>query len=135
MFKLNFVGNDGIEHALLETEASCVFCSHETLPKLATVSTKCSKYVKNIVVMSSQIHKNFDASKVAQSIQVKSFENVSMIGAKRILANDVTINPPTANDCAIIMYTSGSTGKPKGNIFLVLYNLVQKGCLENLIPQ
>ena len=119
--KLNFLGNDGIEHALFETEASCVFCSHETLPKLATVSEKCSKYLKNIVVMSSQIHKKFDASKVAQSIQVRSYEDLSEIGAKRVLADDVTINPPKADDCAIIMYTSGSTGKPKGITYLNFY--------------
>ena len=67
--------------------------------------------------MSSQIHKNFDASKVADSIQVRTFENVSEMGAKRILKNDVIISPPTANDCAIIMYTSGSTGKPKGIVW------------------
>ena len=65
--------------------------------------------------MSSQVQKHFDASKVAKGIQVMSFERVSELGAARILAGDLTINPPNTNDCAIIMYTSGSTGKPKGN--------------------
>ena len=90
-------------------------CSHETLAKLAVVSSACSQYMKNIVVMSSQVQKHFDASKVAKGIQVMSFERVSELGAARILAGDLTINPPNTNDCAIIMYTSGSTGKPKGN--------------------
>merc|ERR1711963_1062666 len=117
------LGNDGIEHALLETEASCVFCSHETLSKLATVSGKCSKYLKNIVVMSSQLQKNFDARKVAQGIQVSSFEKVSDLGRAKILANDFKVSPPQPNDCAIIMYTSGSTGKPKG-VMLSHRNLI-----------
>ena len=108
------LGNDGIEHALLETEASCVFCSHETLPKLATVSSKCTQYLKNIVVMPSQLQKSFDSTQVDQSINTRSYESVSKLGAAQILANNVTINPSQANDCAIIMYTSGSTGKPKG---------------------
>ena len=115
------LGNDGIEHALLETEASCVFCSHETLPKLATVSSKCTQYLKNIVVMPSQLQKSFDSTQVDQSINTRSYESVSKLGAAQILANNVTINPSQANDCAIIMYTSGSTGKPKGKYLSILY--------------
>jgi len=117
------LGNDGIEHALLETEASCVFCSHETLPKLATVSSKCTQYLKNIVVMPSQLQKSFDSTQVDQSINTRSYESVSKLGAAQILANNVTINPSQANDCAIIMYTSGSTGKPKG-VMLSHCNLI-----------
>jgi long-chain acyl-CoA synthetase len=117
------LGNDGIEHALMETEASCVFCSHETLPKLATVSSKCTQYLKNIVVMSSQLKNSFDSTQVDPSINVRSYESVSKLGAAQILANNVTINKPQANDCAIIMYTSGSTGKPKG-VMLSHCNLI-----------
>ena len=102
----------------METEASCVFCSHETLPKLATVSSKCTQYLKNIVVMSSQLKNSFDSTQVDPSINVRSYESVSKLGAAQILANNVTINKPQANDCAIIMYTSGSTGKPKGKFLL-----------------
>ena len=65
--------------------------------------------------MSSQLEKNFDASKVAQGIQVSSFEKISDLGRAKLLANDMKKTPPKPNDCAIIMYTSGSTGKPKGN--------------------
>ena len=64
--------------------------------------------------MSSQLQKNFDASKVAKGIQVSSFEKVSELGRDKILSNDIEVNSPKPNDCAIIMYTSGSTGKPKG---------------------
>ena len=64
--------------------------------------------------MPSQLEKNFDASKVAQGIQVSSFEKISDLGRAKILANDIKTTPPKSNDCAIIMYTSGSTGKPKG---------------------
>lgn len=117
------LGNDGIEHALMETEASCVFCSHETLPKLATVSSKCTQYLKNIVVMSSQLKNSFDSTQVDPSINVRSYESVSKLGAAQILANNVTINQPEANDIAIIMYTSGSTGKPKG-VMLSHCNLI-----------
>ena len=102
----------------METEASCVFCSHETLPKLATVSSKCTQYLKNIVVMSSQLKNSFDSTQVDPSINVRSYESVSKLGAAQILANNVTINQPKANDVAIIMYTSGSTGKPKGKFLL-----------------
>jgi long-chain acyl-CoA synthetase len=117
------LGNDGIEHALMETEASCVFCSHETLPKLATVSSKCTQYLKNIVVMSSQLKNSFDSTQVDPTINVRSYESVSKLGAAQILANNVTNNKPQANDCAIIMYTSGSTGKPKG-VMLSHCNLI-----------
>ena len=120
------LGNDGIEHALLETEASCVFCSHETLPKLATVSSNCTQYLKNIVVMPSQLQKSFDSTQVDQSINTRSYESVSKLGAAQILANNVTINPSQANDCAIIMYTSGSTGKPKGKYLSIYVYLSNK---------
>ena len=111
----------------METEASCVFCSHETLPKLATVSSKCTQYLKNIVVMSSQLKNSFDSTQVDPSINVRSYESVSKLGAAQILANNVTINKPQANDCAIIMYTSGSTGKPKGKFLLRCLFVLQDG--------
>ena len=47
--------------------------------------------------MSSQIHKNFDASKVAESIKVRTFENVSEMGTKRILKNPLTHMDTTPN--------------------------------------
>ena len=117
------LGNQGIVHALTETEASCVFCSHETLDKLVAVSPECSQYLKNVVVMKSQLHNSFDTSKMAEGIKVSSFEDVSEWGAARISAKNVEFNQPSPHDTAIIMYTSGSTGKPKG-VMLSHNNLI-----------
>ena len=117
---LSILGNDGIVHALTETESSCVFCSHETLAKLSAVSSHCSSFLKNVIVMSSQLQKGFDASQIAQGIQVRSYENLSELGK---LSKGVEFSRPQANDCAIVMYTSGSTGKPKG-VMLSHCNLI-----------
>ena len=59
------LGSNGIVHALTETEASCVFCSNETLPKLMGVSSECSKTIKNVVVMTSQLCSDFDSTQMA----------------------------------------------------------------------
>ena len=77
--------------------------------------------------MSSQLKNSFDSTQVDPSINVRSYESVSKLGAAQILANNVTINQPKANDVAIIMYTSGSTGKPKGKFLLQCLFVLQDG--------
>ena len=124
------LGNDGIIHALTETEASVAFCSHDTLTKLAAVSGHCPD-LKHVVVMKSQIKTAFDASTMAPGIQVQTFDSVCNL---RIFQKDVGPSGgdavalekpkgPSPSDVAIIMYTSGSTGKPKG-VMLSHNNLI-----------
>ena len=118
------LGNQGIIHALTETEATCVFCSHETLPKLNQVASECSKFLKYVIVMRSPLHPTFDATQIEkQNIKSYSFEDILDLGGKFEKNIEEGSTKPSAHDTAIIMYTSGSTGKPKG-VMLTHNNLI-----------
>ena len=117
------LGNQGIVHALTETEASCVICSHETLPKLLAISSECKGFLKHVVVMKSPLKKDFDATTMAEGIKVHSLEEISKMGEARISNEEIKFNQPSPHDTAIIMYTSGSTGKPKG-VMLTHNNMI-----------
>jgi len=120
------LGNDGIIHALTETKTSVAFCTHDTLKKLAQVSSECPD-LKHVVVMKSQLRAEFDASTMREGVMVQTFDSVMNLRIFRSEAGPSCGNDalaigqprggpegPRPNDTAIIMYTSGSTGKPKG---------------------
>jgi len=128
------LGDDGITHALSETEVNTVICSHETHGKLLQVLSKEREKipnVKNVVIMEDLAGKPIDTRKCPEGVRCIKFTEVI---AKGDVEKAVTRKgcPPGPDDIAIIMYTSGSTGKPKG-VMLSHHNLVNSmGSLCNI---
>lgn len=107
------LGNDGVLHALGETEVALLICSDETLPKVAGVIGQCQS-VKNIIAFESQVDGRLHSTEAV----LKANPNVNIFGYMDMMSlklpKALPLCPPRPKDCAIIMYTSGSTGNPKG---------------------
>jgi len=127
------LGDDGIIHAISETEVSTVICSYETFGKLCSVLNKDGDKVpcvKNIVVMEDLAGKPIDPRKVPEGIKCIRFEEVVSKGDVSMVTRKSC--PPGPDDIAIVMYTSGSTGQPKG-VMLSHHNLTcAMGSLSNI---
>jgi len=128
------LGDDGIIHAIGETEVSTIICSYETFPKLCSVLTKDRDkvpYVKTVIVMEDLARKPIDTRKVPEGVQCVTFQEVVAKGAETSTVTRKSC-PPGPDDIAIVMYTSGSTGQPKG-VMLSHHNLVcAMGSLSNI---
>ncbi|KAH8386859.1 hypothetical protein KR093_003075 [Drosophila rubida] len=116
------LGDDGVTHCILETEATTVITSHELLPKLMSLMPNCPK-VRTVIYMENQLHR-FTLP------DFKPDKRVGVIPFSRIIRNGIYSKcenvPPKADDLAIIMYTSGSTGTPKGVM------LSHKNCIATM---
>jgi len=129
------LGDDGISHALEETEVNTVICSWDTHIRLLQILTKEKEklsHVKNVVIMEDLAGKPVDIRKAPEGVKCIRFKEVV---AKGDVARAVTRLgcPPGPDDIGIIMYTSGSTGKPKG-VMLSHHNLVcAMGSLCNIV--
>jgi len=129
------LGDDGISHALEETEVNTVICSWDTHIRLLQILTKEKEklsHVKNVVIMEDLAGKPVDIRKAPEGVKCIRFKEVV---AKGDVDRAVTRLgcPPGPDDIGIIMYTSGSTGKPKG-VMLSHHNLVcAMGSLCNIV--
>lgn len=128
------LGDDGICHALEETEVNTVICSFDTYLKLLQLLAKEEKlaHVKNVVVMEDLAGKPVEVRKAPEGVRCIRFKEVV---AKGDVDRAVTRLgcPPGPDDIGIVMYTSGSTGKPKG-VLLSHHNLVSAmGSLCNIV--
>lgn len=104
------LSDNGIAHALNETEVPLVFTSFDLLPRMSRILNQCPR-VKTIVIMEDQLEKLGNVSLVPKNVEVLSFSEMS---SKAKISQTALKVIPDSEDIAIIMYTSGSTGTPKG---------------------
>lgn len=106
------LGEEGLKHSLIQTQAKAIYCDPHLLRTLAN-PLKEAKDLQYIIYNSEGEVKqeNIDSLKNQHShLTIVSFEELRKLGE----ANLVDPVPPHPEDLCCIMYTSGSTGTPKG---------------------
>ncbi|KAJ4363144.1 long-chain fatty acid-CoA ligase [Neocucurbitaria cava] len=106
------LGEEGLRHSMLQTQAKIMFTDPELLPKLVN-PMKDAKDVQVVVYCTKNDPKQKDIDTLTKAhphLKVISFEELVKLGEE----NPAEPIPPKAEDLACIMYTSGSTGTPKG---------------------
>lgn len=106
------LGEDGLKHSLVQTQAKALYCDPHLLPVLYN-PLKEAHEIRYIIYNSVGEAKQQDIEKLRTTydrLTIISFEELRELGRK----NPVDPVPPDPEDLCCIMYTSGSTGTPKG---------------------
>ncbi|CAN9082462.1 acetyl-CoA synthetase-like protein [Alternaria alternata] len=106
------LGEEGLKHSMLQTNAKVMFTDPELLPRLVN-PMKEAKDVQVVVYCTKNDPKQKDIDTLTQAhphLKVISFDELVKMGEQ----SPAEPIPPKADDLACIMYTSGSTGTPKG---------------------
>lgn len=103
------LGDDGIVHALNETEFSHIVTSSDLLSKLAKLSPQIP-HVRCLIFMEAPYKKSKPDLTVFDSIRALPLSQVVTDGKKAPQSPPIYVQP---EDIAVLMYTSGSTGTPK----------------------
>ena len=106
------LGEEGLEHSLVQTQAKAIFCDPRLLPTLLN-PLKEAKEIMYVIYNSDTEAKRADIKNLKDQfdyLTILSFEELSELGE----SNPVDPVPPEPEDLCCIMYTSGSTGTPKG---------------------
>lgn len=106
------LGEEGLKHSLVQTQAKTIFCDPHLLPTL-TSALKEAKEIKFVIYNTDGEAKQENIDKLKSThdyVTILSFEELRELGE----ANPVDPVPPQPDDLCCIMYTSGSTGTPKG---------------------
>ena len=106
------LGEEGLKHSLMQTEAKAIFCDPGLLGTLQN-PLKEVKEVKFVLYNNVGEYKQEHVDKLKEinpDLTIMNFEELRDLGEK----NSVDPVPPDPDDVCCIMYTSGSTGTPKG---------------------
>jgi len=124
------LGDEAVEHGIVQTEVDTVITSHELLPKFRTILAQ-TPNVKRVIYFDNPV-KRTDTSGYRDDVRILNFWDVVNMGKKTVNNNemDVTAVPPNPDSPCIIMYTSGSTGAPKG-VVVTHKNIV--GCVTSFL--
>ncbi|KAK4499097.1 hypothetical protein PRZ48_009609 [Zasmidium cellare] len=123
------LGEDGLKHSLLQTNAKAIFLDPHLITKLIN-PLKEAKDIQHVVYndddapTSKADPKKLEADIVKLKeahphLTIRSFSELIKLGEE----NKVEPTPPEPEDLCCIMYTSGSTGTPKG-VLLTHKNVV-----------
>ncbi|ORY65261.1 uncharacterized protein BCR38DRAFT_340991 [Pseudomassariella vexata] len=106
------LGQEGLRHSMVATEAKAIFLDPHLLPTLSNVLKDATAVRYVIWNNQNQVkQEHIDSLKKNYShITVLSFQELEQLGED----NPFDPVPPTPEDLCCIMYTSGSTGTPKG---------------------
>ncbi len=117
------LGEDGILHAMSETQAKVVVTSHDLLPKFSRLLEDGGlRHVTHIIYFEDQLQST-KTKGFRPDVKIVPFRSVVRAGETAAAAGQLRAVAPTPDDTAIVMYTSGSTGTPKG-VILTHSNLV-----------
>ena len=114
------LGEEGLKHSLLQTNAKAIFLDPHLLTKLIN-PLKEAKDIQHVIYNDDDaVNSKTEPEKVEADIKklkdahphlsVRSFSELIKLGED----NSVEPTPPKPDDLCCIMYTSGSTGAPKG---------------------
>lgn len=106
------LGEEGLKHSLVQTEAKAIFCDPHLLKTLVN-PLKEAKEIKFVIYNTEPEVKQEYIDKLKSAfdyLTILSFEDLREMGE----SNPVDPVPPQPEDLCCIMYTSGSTGTPKG---------------------
>jgi len=102
------LGEEGLIHAIQQTEVKFIFTNASLLAQISKVSLKVKTLVT--VIYSEEAPESLLNQVKSQGLNVFSLDELVHLGE----ANPSPPTPPSPDSLACIMYTSGTTGPPKG---------------------
>lgn len=106
------LGEEGLKHSLVATEAKAIFLDPHLLPTLINPLKEATE-IKYVIYNTEHEANPAHITRLLEAhpaLTIISVDELIKLGEE----NTVDPVPPTSDDLCCIMYTSGSTGTPKG---------------------